>query len=162
MVINKVGLREPVAVEVAGMNHACNLLAALDFLHGHVVGLGLQNQPVHGVDVAARLAAVVGRQSDGVALPLGGQRLGVRRELAANAVGIRRQKGRAQPVAEVAELVIVHVEHLLCAGQIGRGQHVYIALAGKVGGDLQNLHAAAGRESDAGELRLGGADSRRG
>ena len=88
----------------------------------------------------------------------GGQRLAVGRELAANPVGIGHQEGRAQPVAQIAEGVVVHVEHLLCAGQIGRGQHIHIALAGEVGGDLQNLHAAAGRERDAGELRLGGAD----
>jgi hypothetical protein len=91
-------------------------------------------------------------------LPLGGQGLAVGRELAANAVGIRNQKGRSQPVAEVAEVVIVHVEHFFRAGQVGRGQHIHIALAGKVGRNLENLHAAARRNGDAGELRLGGAD----
>ena len=114
---------------------------------------------MHGVALGARQAAdVVGRQRDGVALPLGGQRLAVGRELAANAVGVGNQEGRAQPVAQVAVGVVVHVEHLLGAGQVGRGQHVHVALAGEVGGDLQNLHAAAGSEGDAGELRLGGAD----
>ena len=106
------------AAKVAAMNHAGDLLAALDLLHGHVVGLGLKNQPVHRMDIAARLAAVVGRQRDGVALPLGGQRLGVRRELAANAVGIRRQEGRAQPVAQIAEVSVLHVEHLLRPGLV--------------------------------------------
>ena len=80
-----------------------------------------------------------------MALPRGGQGLAVRRELAANPVRIGSQEGRAQPVAEIAEVVIVHVQHLLGAGQIRRGQHIHIALAGEVGGDLQNLHAAAGQ-----------------
>ena len=125
----------------------------------HIVGLGLEDEPVHGVALGAgQLADVVGRQGDGVALPLGGQRLAVGRELAANAVGIGNQKGRAQPVAEVAVGVVVVVEHLLGAGQVGRGQHIHIALAGKVGGDLKISMPRPGSKGDAGELRLGGAD----
>jgi hypothetical protein len=116
---------------------------------------------VHGVALGrGQFADVVGRQSDGVALPLRGQGLAVGGKLAANPVRVRRQEGRAQAVAKIADsVVIVHVEHLLGGGQIGRGQHVDVALAGEVGGDLQNLHAAAGRNGDAGELGLGGADS---
>ena len=126
------------------------------FVTLNVLGLGLENQPVHGVALGAgQLADVVGRQRDGVALPLRGQRLAVRRELAANPVRIRHQERRAQPVAQIAVGIVVHVQHLLGGGQIGRGKHIHFALAGEVGGDLQKLHAAAGRERDAGELRLG-------
>ena len=104
------------------------------------------------------LADVVGRQREGVAFPLGGQGLAVGRELAANAVGIGNQESRAEPVAEIAVGVVVHVEHLFCAGQVGRGQHVDVAFAGEVGGDLDQFHAAARSEGDAGEFGRGRAD----
>ena len=45
----QIGLRKPVAAKVAGMNHASDFLAAGDGFLGYVVGLGLQDQPVHGV-----------------------------------------------------------------------------------------------------------------
>ena len=109
---DQVGLREPVAAKVAGVNDAGDLLAAGDVLHVYVVGLGLEDEPVHGVALGAgQFADVVGRQGDGVALPLGGEGLAVGGELAANAVGIGNQEGRAEAVAEIAVGVIVHVEH---------------------------------------------------
>ncbi len=135
------------AAKVAGMDHAEDLLAAGNLLDADFVGLGLEDEPVHGVALGGgQVADVVGRQGERVALPLGGQRLAVGRELAANPVGVGNQEGRAQPVTEIAVVVIVHVEHLLGAGQIGRGQHIHIALAGEVGGDLQDFHAAAGQQ----------------
>jgi hypothetical protein len=125
------------------MDDARHPLAAGNLFDAHIASLGLEDQSVHGVALSRRqLAHVVGRKGEGVALPLGGQRFAVGRELAANAVGIGNQEGRAQPIAQVAEIGIVHVEHLLRGGQIGRSQYVYIALAGKVCGNLQNLHAA--------------------
>ena len=111
---------------------------------------------MHGVALGGGFPAdVVGRQGDRVALPLCSQGLAVGGELAANPVGVGSQEGRAQPVAEIAEAVIVHIEHLLGIGEGGRHEHIHVALAGEVGGDLQDLHAAAGQDCDAGELRLG-------
>ena len=45
----QVGFGEPVAAEVAGMNHACDFFSAMDIFFGHVVGFGLQDEAVHGV-----------------------------------------------------------------------------------------------------------------
>ena len=83
--------------------------------------------------------------------------LSVGRELAANAIGVGNQEGRAKPVAQIAVGVVFVVEHLFGGGKIGRGQHVDVAFAGKVGGDLDEFHAAARGERHAGELGLGGA-----
>ena len=154
----EVGLRQPMTSEVAGVDDAGDFLSAGDILHADIVGLGLEDQAVHGVTLGARhLADVVGRQRDGVALPLGRERLAVRRQLAANSIGVGNQERRAEPVAQVAVRIIVLVQHLGRGGQIGRGEHIDIALAGEVGRDLLDLHAAAGKDGDAGELRLGGA-----
>ena len=49
MVTIEIGLREPMAAEVAGMDDACYLLAAGDVFDLYVVGLGLEDEPVHGV-----------------------------------------------------------------------------------------------------------------
>ena len=61
-------------------------------------------------------------------------------------------------IIAAATVVILLVKRLCRGGQVRRSQHVHVALAGEVGGDLQDLHAAAGGEGDGGELRLGGAD----
>ena len=95
----KVGLGEPVAAEIAAMDDACDFLAAGDLLDADVVGLGLQDESMHGMALGGgQLANVVGGKSDGVVLPLRGQSLAIRRQFAANAVGIRRQEGSAEPV----------------------------------------------------------------
>ena len=113
--------------EVPGVNDAGNLLAAGNIFDAHVVGLGLEDEPVHGVALGGGQAPnVVGRQSDGVALPLRGQRLAIGGKLAANPVRVRRQEGCAQPIAQITELVVAHVQHVLGNAQIGRSQHVYI------------------------------------
>jgi hypothetical protein len=65
-------------------------------------------------------------------VPLRGQRLAVGRELAANAVGVGNQEGRAEAVAQVAKVVVVHVEHLFGAGQIGRARTSTLPLPGKL------------------------------
>ena len=129
----EVGLREPVAAEVAGMNHAGDLLAAGDGLFRDVVGLGLEDEAVHGVALGAgQLADVVGGQRDGVALPLGGEGLAVGGELAANAVGIGNEERRAQPIAEIAVGVVVLVEHLLGACESGEASTSTFPLPGKL------------------------------
>ncbi len=104
----EVGLGEPVAAEVAGMDDAGDLLAAGDVFYGDVVGFGLEDEPVHGVALGAgKFADIVGGQSDGVALPLGGEGLAVGGELAANAVGIGNEEGRAEAVAEIAVGIVL-------------------------------------------------------
>ncbi len=113
---------------------------------------------MHGVALGGgQLADVVGGQGKRVALPLGGQGLAVGRELAANPVGVGNKEGRAKPVTQIAVRVVVHVQHFLGFVQVGGHEHVDVALAGEVGGDLQDLHAATGQDGDAGELRLAGA-----
>jgi len=108
------------AAEIAAMNDACDFLAAADFLDRYAVGFCLQDQSVHGMALGrGQLADVVGRQRKHVALPIRDQCLAVRRQFAANPVRIGRKEGRAQPVTQISELVIVNVEHLLGAGQVG-------------------------------------------
>ena len=155
---DEVSLGEPVAAEVSGVDYAGDLFAAGNLFDLNVVGFCLEDEAVHGVALGGgQLADVVGGESNGVAVPLCGEGFAVCRELAANPVGVRNEEGRAEPVTEVAMGVIVDVEHLFCAGEIGRGDDVDVALAGEVGGDLDDFHAAAGGERDAGELGCGGA-----
>ncbi len=76
---NQVGLRQPVPAEIAGVNNARHLLTARNAVSLHVIGLRLQNQPVHGVPFGGgQLADIVGWQGNRVALPRRGQRLAVR------------------------------------------------------------------------------------
>jgi len=154
---DEIGFGEPVAAEIPCMNDAGNLLPAGYVFHGDAVGFGFEDEAMHGVALGrGQLSDIIGRQGNRMTLPLGGERLAVRGELAANPVGVGNQEGRTEPIAQIAEVVVVRVEHLFCAGQVWRRQHVHIALAGEVGGDLQNLHSAARRQRDAGEFRLGG------
>src|SRR6185369_14961111 len=70
----QVSLGEPVAPEVSTMNDASDLLSAGNVLDGNVVGLCLKDEAVHGVTFGCRkLADVIGRERDGVALPFSGQ-----------------------------------------------------------------------------------------
>ena len=155
---HQVGLREPVSPKVACMDHARHLFAARSLRHANVLGLRLQDQSVHGVALGGgKVTAIVGRQRDGMPLPGSRQRFAVCRERPANPVRIRRQEGRAQPVTQISKRIVIHVQHLFRAGQIGRGNHIDFALAGEVGGDLQNLHPAPRHQCHARELRLGSA-----
>ena len=108
------------AAEVAGMDDACHLLAALDLFNADIFGLGFKDEAMHGMALCTGVMAdVIGRQRQGVTLPLGRQRLPVNGKLAANAIGIGNQERRTEPVAQVPEGVIILVEHLRGAGQIG-------------------------------------------
>src|SRR6266568_4335603 len=89
----EVGAGEPVAGKVAGMDDPGDFLSAGDVFDGDVVGFRLEDQAVHCVALRGRQRAdVVGGKREGVALPLGGQRLAVGGELAANAVGVGYQE----------------------------------------------------------------------
>ena len=152
----EVGLREPVAAEVAGVNDARDFFAAVDVLFGYVVGFGLQYEAVHGMTLCTGiLADIVCRQGDGVALPLCGEGLAVGRELAANAIGIGHEERRAEPVGKIPIGVVFIVEHFLSACQVRRGEDVDVSATGEVGGDLEQFHAAPRHDRDAGEFRPG-------
>jgi hypothetical protein len=144
------------------MDHARNLLAARSLRNANVIGLRLQNVPVHGVPLGSgQLADVVGRQRNVVPLPSRRQRLAVCGKRAANPVRIWHQERRTEPVAQIAKGIVVHVQHFLRDGQVGRGQHLHFALARprtrEAGCDLNQLHPAPRRQRHAGELRLRGA-----
>jgi len=156
--VAEVGLGEPVAAKVAGVDDTGDFLAARDVFYGDVIGLRLEDKTVHGMALSGgKSADVIGREGEGMALPLGGEGLAVGGELAADPVRVGDQERRTEPVAEVAIGVVVLIEHFLCSGQVGRGKDIHVAFAGEVGGDLQDFHAASGQDGDAGEFGFGGA-----
>ena len=147
------------SAKVVGMDDAGDFLAVGDVVNLHVVGVGLEDEAVHGVAFGGgQMAHVVGGKGEGVAFPLGGEGFAVGRQLTANAVWIWDKEGRAEPVSEVAVGGVLLVEHLFDGVFRGRGENVYIALARKVGSHLQQLHSTAGHEGDGGEFRCGFGD----
>jgi hypothetical protein len=100
---HQVGLREPVAVEVAAVDHARNAAAVRRVRDLQVFYGCFQDQPVHGVALGPGLGSdIVCRERNGVALPFGGKSLAVRRKLAANAVGVGEEECRAHAIRQVA------------------------------------------------------------
>ena len=93
----EIGLREPVAAEIACVNDTCYRLAVGCVADVEVFGFGLVDGAVDG-----EFAHKVVGQVDGVAAPIGGDGLAVCGDSAPDAARKRHEKGRAEGVVEVA------------------------------------------------------------
>src|SRR5271157_985790 len=122
----------------------------------HVVRLRGEDQAVHGVRLGPGILALpVSREGDRLALPFRRDGFAVGRKLAAAAVGIRHEERSAKAKRSIAVLIVGAAVEL--GGSIGkrrRREHLNLALARNIGGDLEDIHAPAGEHGGGDELRL--------
>jgi hypothetical protein len=139
--------------KVAGMDHTSHLLSVRNRLHLHIVGPGLEEEPVCSRALCVWLAPGADRQGKGVPLPLSGDGLPIGGELAAHAIRVRDQEGCADSEAHQAIRIIVLDNHSGRRSRPWRGEDVDASFAGEIPHDLKNLHAPAGSDRDAREFR---------
>src|ERR1700722_17797704 len=110
----QVGLGEPVAAEIAGVDDAGLSLSVGGRLGVQRFSLAFENKSVDGVNFGAVFVAFeVGGQGQSLAMPFGGEGLAIRRKLAADAVGVRHEKGPAAGEAEIADAVVTAALELI-------------------------------------------------
>ncbi len=154
----QVSAGEPVPAEVSGMDDARHALTVGNVMGLHVLRFRVEDQAVHGVFIFVGIVCGVPicRQRELLSVPLGCDRFSVGRELAQNAVGEGSKKRSAATEACVAvEIVRRPIGHFgLQLLEGGGPENRNLALAGDIGADLIDIHAAAGDDGHGHELRF--------